>query len=155
MKWPLVKVFNLSDTKASPKWEIKILPVLPFKILKGLLCKECPMGRILVSLNRSVVGNVDDNPRARSANPVHLLKELDQILNVFKEMPAKNLVHRIIAKRKPPLGIANNVHSFTSNAVSADITGTFDSTGSEIDLYRVSTRRPGCYGGILRHATMI
>lgn len=134
MKWPLVKIFDLPNPEATPKGKIEVLPTLSFEIFKGSLGKERHMRRILKRFDGCVVGDVDVNSSPGFANPMDFFKKLDQILNVFEQVPAEHLVHTIVEKRKSLFRIAGHIHPFSSNPVHANVTRTFDTTSSQIDL---------------------
>jgi hypothetical protein len=134
VKWPLVKILDFPDAKAAFKRKVKIFPALPFEILEGSLGKKGYMRGILIGLDRSVVRNVDVDLSPWLADPVNLLEKLNQILNMLKEVPAEDLIDRIVQKGQTVFRIANEVDSFTSDTVDADVAGAFDTTRPQIDL---------------------
>lgn len=109
MKGTLIKEVDLINSEIPAKRKLKILPVLPFKILKGLFGKIVGVGWVLIGFYRSIVRHVDHDARAWFTNSVDFLKELNEIGDVLKQVTAKYLVNGIVEKRKLLFGVANKI----------------------------------------------
>src|SRR5262249_28030620 len=102
------------------------------EILKSPLRKEVDVGGVLVGLNRGVIRDVDNDTCARSADPVDLLEKRDQVLDMLKQMTAKDFVDSIVEKRQFPLEFAHDIHALGADLVDAEIAVPFDAAGSQV-----------------------
>jgi hypothetical protein len=144
VKWPLVKILNLLNPKTAFKGKIEIFPALSLEVFKSSFGEEVDVRRIFVRFDGSVVRNIDGDPGTRLTDPMHLLKKLNQVPDMLKEVPAEDFVDGIVEKWEPGFRIANDVHPFSSNSVDADKARSFDTTGSQIDLYGAEAGRLRC-----------
>ena len=126
MKWTLIKEVDLLNLEISPKWKLKILPVLSFKILKGLFGKIIGVGWVLISFYRSIVRHVDHYARSWFTNAVNFFKKLNEIGDVFKEVAAKNLIDGIVQEWKLLFGVAHKINVLGQLAVNAQIAVSLD-----------------------------
>lgn len=112
MERALIEKIDFLDAESSSKWEFKIFPIFAFEVFKRFFGKKIYMSRILVRFNRSVIGNIYNDPGTGLADAVNFFKELSQMINVFKQMAAEYFVHRAVQKRQPLFNVAYKVDVF-------------------------------------------
>lgn len=54
---------------------------------------------------------------------------------MFKQVAAENFINGAVAKRQPPFGVADKIHSVGSLSVDAEVSRALDASGAQVDLH--------------------